>query len=98
MNELLKLGFTEKEIDNLIKDYDENRVYSLILNFENTKKIFNTLKSMHVSDVKNLVFCRIDLFTMNYDEFVLKLKNSNITNIGERINDDVDVIEDIFFN
>ena len=98
MDDLLKIGFTEKEIDELINKYNKEIVYPLVLNFENTEKIFEALEKMHVEDIKNLIFNRIDLFVMIYEEFVSKINGYPFKNIGKMINNDPSIIEDIFFS
>ncbi len=98
MSELVKIGIKQETIDKLLAAYGETPVDLLEINMENTYKIYNFLVMLGIKDIDNILLSRIDLFSMDYNEFISKIENRNMNDLRDLINRDPSSIEKIFFN
>ena len=100
MNNLLKVGIKQNVIDDMIENNSTSSVIALDNSYDNVFKIFNTLKILKVKDsiIDNLLINRIDLFFMDYEKFLEKVKKYNQNEIAYLLDADITNVEDIFFD
>ena len=96
---LLKLGISQDTIDKMIDNYNVSIVSELEMEYENVFKILNALKMLRINDIDELLINKKDLFLMDYDKFMSKLKGKDLKEVSELINASGGfAIDDIFFN
>lgn len=67
------------------------------LNTDNLKRIISFLQSRGVDYIDELIDCYLDLFTIEYDEFVLrfsKLEEKYTDNLVKLISEDLTILEE----
>ena len=67
------------------------------LNTDNLKRIISFLQSRGVDYIDELIDCYLDLFTIEYDEFVLrfsKLEEKYTDNLVKLIGEDLTILEE----
>lgn len=84
-------------IDQIIEVHGKAVRDSLELNFENTYRVYNTLKMIGVEDIDSLLLNKVDLFFMDYNEFTSKLENKDIREVARLINEDFNNVDEIFY-
>lgn len=99
MENLLKIGLSQNIIDSMIEVNGIFDVEELNENINNTNKILSVLKQLRIEKdiIDILLVHHMSLFLMKYDTFLLKIKDCNLREVSQRINEDVDSVDDIFF-
>ena len=100
MDNLLKIGIDQNTIDNMI---DFNGIYDveeLNINYENTFRILEVLKKIKITNENiNLMLQKcIDIFLMDYNKFIAKLRYADLSEVSTRINMDIYESKNIFLN
>ena len=100
MDNLLKIGIDQNTIDNMI---DFNGIYDveeLNINYENTFRILEVLKKIKITNENiNLMLQKcIDIFLMDYNKFIAKLRYADLSEVSARINMDIYESKNIFLN
>lgn len=100
MDNLLKIGISQDTINNMIETSGINNVEELDVNYDNTNKILTALKQLKIrkETIDILLINYIDLFLMNYNKFLLKIRNCDLKELSFDINNDAGVVEEIFLN
>jgi hypothetical protein len=100
MENLLKIGISQNTIDNMIESNSIFKVDELNFNYNNTNRILTTLKQLKISEeaIEVLLVQYIDLFKMDYNRFISKLRYADLNEVSFSINNDVSAVEDIFLN
>ena len=100
MENLLKIGISQETIDNMLEVNTIFDVDDLNVNFNNTNRILSVLKQLKIREetINILLINYIDLFLMDYNKFLLKIKNCDLHELSENINNDAEVVKDIFLN
>lgn len=100
MDNLLKIGIDQNTIDNMI---DFNGIYDvedLNINYENTFRILEVFKKLKITKENiNLMLQEcIDIFLMDYNKFIAKLRYTDLGEASARINMDINEAKNIFLN
>ena len=100
MNNLLKIGISENLIDRMIDFNGAVKVTKLDKKAANAFKIIATLKEIHItpSILESLLIYTIDLFFLDFDVFTSKIKENDILELSETINNDFESVNDIFLS
>lgn len=100
MDNLLKIGISQDTINNMIETSGINNVEELDVNCDNTKKILTALKQLKIRQetIDILLINYIGLFLMDYNKFLLKIRNCDLKELSFDINNDAGVVEEIFLN
>lgn len=100
MNNLLNIGISQNTIDEMIKVNGINLVADLNDNYLSTYNIIDGLRQLFISEenIESLLIYGINLFFMDYNLFINKIKGQDLSNISERINADYNEAIDIFLN
>lgn len=98
MKNLLKIGLSSEIIEEMIENNGIYLVTDLNDNYLDAYKIINTLEQIKISkDTINLLLINlIQLFFMDYNKFLEKLRDKDLTDISDRINSDFEEAYDIF--
>lgn len=99
MDNLLKIGIEQETIDKMIEVNDIFLVEELDEKHLDTLKIINTLRELKIDkeNIDLMLINYIDIFLMDYDSFVNKLKDVDLNNFSNMINNDLEAAYDIFF-
>lgn len=99
MDNLLKIGIEQETIDKMIEVNDIFLVEELDEKHLNTLKIINTLRELKIDkeNIDLMLINYIDIFLMDYDSFVNKLKDVDLNDFSNMINNDLEAAYDIFF-
>ena len=98
MSNLEYLGFTKEEIDNLVEKEGIISVRGIVNRFDNTKKIFDKLKEIGINDVKNIIFVFIDLFFMDYEDFLDILNKKDLEKFVKEVNENPEEITSLILD
>lgn len=66
MDFLRNKGFSDKEIQEILKIYDEEIIDTFLLNKENVIEVIDYLKDYGIKDIPKLMMERIDIFYLTY--------------------------------
>lgn len=97
MDNLKEIGISEKTITDMIEVNGVSVVDDLDTNYENAYKIIMLLKKLNIKKIDSLLVERIDLFFKDYQNFIDTLKDKNLIEISNYINEDLSNVDDIFF-
>ena len=96
---LLKMGISQDTIDKMIDNYNISIISELEMEYENVFKILNALRMIRINNIDELLINKKDLFLMDYDKFMSKLKGKDLKEVSELINSSGGfAIDDIFFS
>lgn len=100
MDNLLKIGISQDTIDNMINANGVFNVDELDANYNNTNRILTILKQLRIGQetIDLLLVNYIDLFLMDYNKFISKLRYADLSEVSFSINNNLDAVEDIFLN
>ena len=100
MNNLLNIGINQNTIDEMIKINGINLVADLNDNYLSAYNIVDGLRQLFISEenIESLLIYGINLFFMDYNSFINKIKGHDLKNISERINADYNEAIEIFLN
>jgi len=98
LSNLEYLGFTKEEIDNLVEKEGIISVRGIVNRFDNTKKIFDKLKEIGINDVKNIIFVFIDLFFMDYEDFLDILNKKDLEKFVKEVNENPEEITSLILD
>lgn len=93
---LKEIGIDENTILEIENNNPKSSIIDLSCNNINCLKIVLYLKEIGISNIENLLINKIDLFKMNYQELVKRFSKFNIPVFVDLINDDIEVIENIY--
>ena len=98
MNNLLKIGLNQNLIDQMININGIYLVSDLNEKNVNAFKIINTLEQIGISkdNIDLLLIYMIKLFFIDYDEFIAKIKDKDLNEISDIINNNYEEAYDIF--
>ena len=100
MNNLLKIGISQDTIDEMIKFNGINVVADLNKNYLSSYNIIDGLRQLFVSEesIESLLVYVVDLFFMDYNSFINKIKGQDLREISDRLNTDYNEAFEIFLN
>ena len=88
--------FNEEEIKNIVDTFDEEIIKKV--DIDNLFKIYKYLIDNGIYFARDLIVDYLDIFTLDYDEFVIKfekLKNELGSNYVEILESDISKLEDL---
>lgn len=88
--------FNEEEIKNIVDTFDEDIIKKV--DIDNLFKIYKYLIDNGIYFARDLIVDYLDIFTLDYDEFVIKfekLKNKLGSNYIEMLESDISKLEDL---
>lgn len=100
MNNLLKIGISQDTIDKMIEINGINLVADLNKNYLIAYNIIDGLRQLFISEenIESLLIYVINLFFMDYNKFINKIKGEDLGYISSRINEDYNEAFNIFLN
>ena len=93
MDFLLKEGFSESLINQLIKQYDKTIIQEFILEEENVKDIIHYFRTIGIKRIDDLLLTRITIFTKDINDVKDAFLKHNIKKAVDEINEDIDLID-----
>ena len=100
MNNLLKIGISQDTIDKMIEINGISLVADLNKNYLIAYNIIDGLRQLFISEenIESLLIYVINLFFMDYNKFINKIKGEDLGYISSRINEDYNEAFNIFLN
>lgn len=97
---LKEYGISENTINNIKENNSESTLFDLTCNKDNCIRILNYMRELgiNISNVDNILIYRIDIFFLDFEEFVKKIAKCNIPILINLINDNynnIDIINNI---
>ena len=93
---LKEVGISKRTIKEIESNNTNSSLFDLSCNNINCLKIVLYLKEIGILNIDNLLINKIDLFKMDYQELVKKFSKFNIPVFISLVNDDIEVIENIY--
>ncbi len=98
MNNLLRMGFTESLINEMISKNDYETVENLDFNYDSLTNILNFFQIIGIKNARGLLINHIDIFFLDLERIQKKFAKKGLSNSVNLINDDIDNIVDIIYN
>ena len=100
MENLINIGISTDVINEMIVNNGETKIFKLDSQSDNVYKIILVLKELNIFDdiINSLLIYNTDIFLIDYDTFISKLKEYDLEELSERINNNFDSVIDIFLN
>lgn len=89
MDYLKNYGFTKEDIKDIYDNLDEEDVHELIIHEDRIINILNYLKSIGITNLKEIIRCRTELFYISSSIIKRAFASCNEKNIIKLINEDV---------
>ena len=93
---LKKVGFDDDNIKDIISRNNESSLFDLSCDEENCLRIVTYMKDIGIDNVVDIMIYKIDVFFMDFEEFVKRMGKFNIPVVVDLINSDYSVVDDIY--
>lgn len=99
MNNLIKIGISEDTINTINANYGIYTLEDLNDSYLNVYKIINTFKELKINDevITELLENSVNIFLMDYDIVLSKLKDKDLKIVADRINSNFIEAEKILY-
>lgn len=91
-------GIDESLKERMIDKLGYDIVLNMACNYKKVKENIEVLKQLGIRDIDELLINRNDIFTLNSGELIKKFSKFNIPTIVNLINEDYNVIDELFIN
>ena len=89
MDYLKNYGFTKEDIKDIYNNLDEEDVHELIIHEDRIINILNYLKSIGITNLKEIIRCRTELFYINSSIVKKAFSNVDLEKTVKLINEDI---------
>lgn len=96
MIEFLNKYLDNTSINEINTKLDNTILYNLNCNMKNALEIINYLRSIGIINIKDLIIHKTDIFLDNKDNIVNLFSKFNINDIVNRINNNYEVIDELY--
>lgn len=100
MDSLLEIGIDEKTIDKMIENHGVRKIAYLNRDYKGVYRIIDVFKQLLISEdnINSLLIEMPDLFSMDYDKFISKLRDKDLREISRVLNENYEEAFDLFLN
>ena len=89
-------GISEVLKEKMIEKLGYDTVLNMACNYERVKDNIHLLQSIGITDIEQLLLNKNYIFLKKPDDILKKLSNFNISNLVSLINEDYNVIDELF--
>ena len=90
------LDISNKTIDTILENNTQSKICDLSCNAQECIKIIEYMRQIGFKCIDDLLINYLNVFIMDYDEFVKKISKLNIPYFVECVNNDISSIEFIY--
>jgi len=98
MNNLIEIGIDKETIDEMIENHGVRKIAYLNKEYKGVYRILDIFKQLLISEdnINSLLIEMPDIFSMDYNKFISKIRDKDLKEISRIINEDYEEAYDMF--